>query len=111
MKETVGRTLFDELAKTGALKIPPGEAEALRAELNAQLEVIRQLNSIPLDAALPPVVHGNPYPPEIRCTLREDEWTPFGNPGEIIAQFPLSREGYAVSPETTTVELSVQSEE
>ncbi len=105
MTERVSRTLFQELAKTGALNISPEESETLRAELNEQLEVIRQLESIPLDETLPPVIHGNPYPPEIRCELREDEWEPFAYPSEIIAQAPLSREGFIVSPDVAHIKL------
>ena len=105
MAEAVSRTLFQELAKTGALDLPPEESELLRAGLNEQLEVVRQLESIPLDETLPPVVHGNPYPPEIRCELREDEWRPFADPAEIIAQAPLSREGYIVSPDVVHIKL------
>ena len=105
MAEAVSRNLFQELAKTGALDLTPGEAELLRAELNEQLEVVRQLESIPLDETLPPVIHGNPYPPEIRCELREDEWKPFARPAEITAQAPLSREGYIVSPDVVHIKL------
>ena len=105
MAEAVSRTLFQELAKTGALNISPEEGEMLRTELNEQLEVIRQLESIPLEETLPPVVHGNPYPSEIRCELREDEWKPFADPAEIIAQAPLSREGYIVSPDVVHIKL------
>lgn len=105
MIERVSRTLFHELAKIGALNLTPEESEMLRSELNEQLEVIGQLESIPLDQTLPPVVHGNPYPPEVRCGLREDEWKPFANFSEIIDQAPLSREGYIVSPDVAHIKL------
>ena len=110
MAEAVSRTLFQELAKTGALDLPPEEAELLRAGLNEQLEVVRQLESIPLDEMLLPVIHGNPYPPEVRCELREDEWRPFEHPSEIIAQVPLSRDGYIVSPDTVSEKLETRDE-
>lgn len=110
MTERVSRTLFQELAKTGALNIPPEEGEMLRAGLNEQLEVIRQLESIPLDETLPPVIHGNPYPLEVRCELREDEWKPFAAPAEVIAQVPLSRDGYIVSPDTVSEKLETRDE-
>ena len=105
MTKPVDRKLFDELAKTGALKISPEEAEPLLNELNEQLSVIHQLEAIPLEDAIRPVIHGNPYPPEIRCELREDEWKPFPSPAEIIAQAPVSREGCVVSPDVVHLRL------
>ena len=106
MAEAVSRTLFQELAKTGALDLPPEEGEMLRAELNEQLEVVRQLESIPLDETLPPVIHGNPYPPEIRCGLREDVRHPFAAPEEILLQAPVSKDGYFVSPDVPHIKLA-----
>ncbi len=108
MEEAVSKTLFCELAKTGALALSPDEGEELRAELNGQLDVLRQLESIPLDESLPPVIHGNPYPPHIRCELRADEWNPFETPEFIIAQAPLVREGFIVSPEIITEEIGAR---
>ena len=105
MTERVCRTLFQELAKWGALNIPPEEGERLRAGLNEQLEMIEQLEAIPLDGELSPVIHGNPYPSAVRCELREDVWSPFAAPTEIVAQAPLSREGYIVSPDVAHVKL------
>ena len=110
MTERVNRALFEELAKTGTLNIPPEEGEMLRVGLNEQLEVIGQLEAIPLDRDLPPVIHGNPYPPEVRCELREDEWMPFEHPSEIVAQVPLSRDGYIVSPDTVSEKLETRDE-
>ena len=97
--EAVSKEMFDELLRVGALKISPEEAELLRADLNGQLMVIQLLDSIPLDAGLSPVVHGNPYPEEIRCSLREDVPCVFDRPGDILARAPLSREGFFVSPD------------
>lgn len=99
MDEIITKELFDELAATGGILFQPEEAEALRKEMNRQMAVIRQLDHIPLDGSLPPVIHGNPYPQEIRCGLREDEWVRFDNASGIIAEVPCSREGYIVSPD------------
>ena len=40
MAEAVSRTLFQELAKTGALDLPPEEAEMLRAGLKFAFEML-----------------------------------------------------------------------
>ena len=106
MPEMIDRALFEELTQTGALKISPEEGELLRAELNEQLSVIRQLESIPLSDVHHPVVHGNPYPPEIRCGLREDVRHPFAAPEEILLQAPVSKDGYFVSPDVPHIKLA-----
>ena len=98
-EEVIGKTLFDELARTGEIGMNPEEAEDIRREMNRQMDVIRQLEAIPLDEKLPPVIHGNPYPPEIRCGLREDIPVPFDDPAEIIAQAPRHQDGFIIAPE------------
>ena len=99
MDEVIGKELFDELARTGGLSLSAEESRDLRDEMNRQMEIIRRLEAIPLDAHLKPVIHGNPYPQDIRCGLREDDQIPFPDPADIIGQAPLSREGYIVSPD------------
>ena len=97
--EGISKALFAELVQTAAFVPGPDEAEALRTELNRQMDIIRQLEAIPLDEKLSPVIHGNPYPEEICCELRPDTWNPFGNPEEIIQQAPVSKDGCIVSPD------------
>ena len=81
--------IFNRLVQTAALKLSADEAAQLLADLNDQLKIIRQLEAIPLPQGIDAVIHGNPYPQEIRCELREDEWIPFENTAEITAQAPL----------------------
>ena len=99
MEEVIGKEMFEELARTGEIRMEPGEAEEIRREMNRQMSVIRQLEGIPLGDHLTPVVHGNPYPREIRCGLREDIPVLFDNAAEIIAQAPRRQDGYIVSPD------------
>lgn len=99
MDEVIGKELFDELAQTGGIRLSSGEAEDLREEMNRQMQIIRQLEAIPLDDQVRPVVHGNPFPPEVRCGLREDEWIRFSDPAAILGQAPASRDGYFISPD------------
>ncbi len=91
--------VFNRLVQTAALNLKPDEAAQLLVDLNDQLKIIRQLEAIPLPQGLEAVIHGNPYPQEIRCELREDEWIPFENTAEIIAQAPLLRDDHIVSPD------------
>ena len=99
LDEVVGEALFAELVQTAAIDLQPDEAEALRKELSLKMEVIRQLEIIPLSDSISPVIHGNPYPPAIRCGLREDKWIPFDAPDAIVRQAPLSQDGFIVSPD------------
>lgn len=98
-EEVIDKKIFEDLVRTGEIGMTQEEAEDIRQEMNRQMNVIRQLESIPLDESLSPVIHGNPYPPEIRCGLREDLLVPFENAAEIIAQAPLQRDGCIVSPD------------
>ena len=97
MQEVIGKETFDELVRTGRIGTDPEEAEALRLEMNRQMDVIRQLEAIPLEDMVRPVIHGNPYPEALRCGLREDIVKPFENVSAIIHEAPLSRDGYIVS--------------
>ena len=99
MQEVISKEIFNELVRTGRIGMDPEEAETLRFEMNRQMDVIRQLEAIPLEEVVKPVVHGNPYPKEIRCELREDIVKPFDDASVIIAAAPLSRDGYIVSPD------------
>lgn len=99
MDEIIDAKTFAELAAVGALDLTAGESELLRREMNRQMSVISQLDVVPLNDDLQPVVHGNPYPSEIRCGLREDIPQPFENSAGIIAQAPVTRDGFIVSPD------------
>jgi len=99
MDEVIGKKVFDELARTGGISLTPEESEDLRSEMNRQMNIIRQLEAIPLDDRLSPVVRGNPYPLNVRCGLRKDEWAPFADPSDIVNQAPVSRDGFIVSPD------------
>ena len=98
MEEEITEEIFSLLVRTGAIDLFEDEAEDLRMEMNRQMRVIRRLETIPLED-LQPVIHGNPYPEEIRCELRPDEWKPFDNTRGILDQIPLSRENMIVSPD------------
>ncbi len=99
MDEIINSELFNKLAKTAGLLLTDHEADLLRKEMNRQMDVIRQLEAIPLHGELKPVVHGNPYPEKIRCNLRADEWKPYENAAGIVREAPKSRDGYVISPD------------
>lgn len=99
MQEVISKEIFDELVRTGRIGLEPEEAETLRREMNRQMDVIRQLEAIPLEEKVQPVIHGNPYPEAICCGLREDIINPFVNASAIICEAPLSIDGYIVSPD------------
>ncbi len=99
MDELISKEIFDELVQTGRIRLEPAEAEKIRAEMNRQMEVIRQLEAIPPDESLRPVIHGNPYPAETRCALRDDTVRPFENADAIIREVPAVRDGYIISPD------------
>ena len=98
-EDIIEKSLFAELVQTAAIDLLPNEEDVLREELNRQMEIIRQLVVIPMDENISPVIHGNPYPAEIRCELRQDEWLPFTDPQSISSQTPFSKDNFIVSPD------------
>ena len=101
MQEVISKEIFTELVRTGRIGLAPDEAESLRFGMNRQMDVICQLEAIPLGETVNPVIHGNPYPKAIRCELREDIVKPFENASAIVGAAPLSCDGYIVSPDVT----------
>ena len=98
-EDVINADLFSELVQTAASCLKHDETETLRMELNREMDIIRQLESIPLDENVSPVIHGNPYPANIRCGLRQDEWIPFADPQSIVSRAPFSQDDFIVSPD------------
>lgn len=105
-KVIITKEMFEQFAQVGEVELTPAEAESMIAKMNEQIKVIDQLSAIPLDADMPAVVHGNPYPQEIRIPLREDVWTPFENVDGILAEAPRTQDGYIVAPDVPHQKLS-----
>jgi aspartyl/glutamyl-tRNA(Asn/Gln) amidotransferase C subunit len=105
MSDPISPEVFNELVQLAALELEAAEAEYLRQQLNNQLKAIDQLESIPLDEALPVTTHGVPYTPEIRPPIRLDEWIACLNPDEILGQAPQAEDRYIVVPEIPHTEL------
>lgn len=106
MIESITPEIFAYVAKLAAFDLPPDEAEYLRNQLNNQLNSVRELEAIPLEADTEISLYGLPFTPEISSNPRPDEWQPFQNSAEILAQAPEVEEGYFVVPEIPHTELS-----
>ena len=105
MTEPIDPETFAHLVDLAALELDPAEAEYLRGELNNQLRAIRELEAIPLDPQTPLASHGVPYTAESSPPIREDEWVPFSNPDDILAQAPAVEDRYIVVPEIPHEEI------
>lgn len=105
-KDIITKEMFDSLVQVAEVELGAEEAEAIFTKMNEQIAVIEQLNAIPLEKELPAVVHGNPYPVEIRIPLREDVWKPFDNVEGILAEAPRTQDGYIVAPDVPHQKLS-----
>jgi aspartyl-tRNA(Asn)/glutamyl-tRNA(Gln) amidotransferase subunit C len=105
MSDELTREVFDHMVRLAALELTEDEAEYLRRQLNNQLKAIHELEAIPLEQEVPVTSHGVPYPPEISPAPRQDEWRPFPQPEQILAQAPEEQDGYLVVPETPHTEL------
>ena len=105
MSDQITAELFNHLVNLAALDLSPQEAEYLRRELNNQLKAIHELEAIPLDAETQSTSHGVPYSPAITPAIRADEWLPYPNPDEILAQAPETEDRYIIVPDIPHEEL------
>ena len=105
MSEQITVELFDHLVNLAALDLSAEEAEYLRRELNNQLKAIHELETIPLSPETKSTSHGVPYTPAITPAIRADEWLPYPNPDEIIAQAPETEDRYIIVPDIPHEEL------
>jgi aspartyl-tRNA(Asn)/glutamyl-tRNA(Gln) amidotransferase subunit C len=99
MDDPISPEVFEHLVNLAELDLSPQEADYLRRELNSQLKSIRELEAIPLDENVPISLHGVPYAPADRFSLRADEWKPCQDAAAIINQAPQAEEGYIVVPD------------
>jgi aspartyl-tRNA(Asn)/glutamyl-tRNA(Gln) amidotransferase subunit C len=105
MTDEITRALFDHLVALAALDLQPDEAEYLRHQMNNQLKALHELDAIPLESNTPAASHGVPYTTETTPAIRRDEWVPYENPGQILAQAPETADGYIVVPEIPHTDL------
>lgn len=106
MTEPITPEIFEHLVKLAALELDAEESEYIRQQLNNQLKAVRELEAIPLEAGAEISSHGVPYPPEISPAPRADEWKPYPDVAELLAQAPQVEDGYIVVPDIphTTLE-------
>lgn len=97
--------IFRHLVHLAALELNDDEAEYLRAELNQQLQAIRELASVDLPEDLPITSHGVPYSSETRPRLREDQAVPSDMADSILEQAPEVEERFIVVPDISRTEL------
>ncbi|MEI7989110.1 MAG: aspartyl/glutamyl-tRNA amidotransferase subunit C [Chloroflexota bacterium] len=105
MADEITQDVFRHLVGLAALELNLEQEEYLRHELNNQLKAIHELAVIPIDESTPITLHGITYTPDVLSPDRQDEWVPYQNPEEIIAQAPESEEGYILVPDIPHEEL------
>jgi aspartyl/glutamyl-tRNA(Asn/Gln) amidotransferase C subunit len=99
MNELIDQETFAHLVDLAALELTAEESEYLRRQLNSQLNAIRELEAIPLEEDVPATLHGVTFTPETSGVPRPDQWVPYPNPEEILAQAPQTEDGYIVVPD------------
>jgi len=98
-EEFITPEVFEHLVDLAAIALDPSQSDYLRGELNKQLKAINELIAIPIDESVPLAAHGVPYMQADAAPLREDCWEACENPEEILAQVPVSEDGYIVVPD------------
>lgn len=91
--------VFRHLVNLAQLELDDEAADYLKAQLNAQLDVIRQLDAIEVDESVPISSHGVPYAPDDRGPLRADEVNVSRLSDEILANAPETEGRYIVVPD------------
>ncbi len=105
MSDEITPEVFNHMVQLAALELNKEESEYLRQQLNNQLKAIHELEAIPLTEDVLPTSHGVPYTAQNTPPVRLDEWVPYANPQEILAQAPETQDGYIVVPDIPHVDL------
>lgn len=106
MSDPITPEVFAHLVHLAALELSAEEGEYVRQQLNNQLKAIRELEAIPLEAGLTVTSHGVPYTVETSPAPRADEWLPYPDGAELLAQVPQLEDRYIIVPDIphTTLE-------
>jgi aspartyl-tRNA(Asn)/glutamyl-tRNA(Gln) amidotransferase subunit C len=106
MSDPITLEIFNHLVQLAALELAPQEAEYVRRELNNQLKAIQELEAIPLDREATITSHGVAYTEQNSPAPRPDEWIPYPDVNELLAQAPEVEDRYIVVPDIphTTLE-------
>ena len=105
MPDKITPELFRHLVELAALELSSDEAEALRRQLNNQLNAIHELEAIDI-TGVPITTHGVPYSPAISQSLRPDAARDCDDPEAILAQAPKVEDRYVIVPDIPHAELA-----
>lgn len=104
-KDSITPEIFNHLVQLAAFELTQEESEYLRAELNAQLSAIGELEAIEIDDSVPITSHGVPYPAAITPELREDVIQDCPEADDIVAGSPSNEDRYIIVPDIPHEEL------
>jgi len=99
MSDPITPEVFAHLVHLAALELSAEEGEYVRRQLNNQLKAIRELEAIPLESDLTGSSHGVPYTAQNSPALRPDEWAPYPDVAELLAQVPQLEDRYIIVPD------------
>lgn len=97
--------IFRHLVDLAQLELDSETASYLKEQLNAQLDVIRQLDDIEVGEDIPASSHGVPYSPLNRGPDRADQVQPSGLADEILENAPETEGRYVAVPDIPHEEL------
>lgn len=97
--------IFRHLVDLAQLELDSETASYLKEQLNAQLDVIRQLDDIEVGEDIPASSHGVPYSPLNRGPDRADQVQPSGLADEILENAPETEGRYVAFPDIPHEEL------
>jgi aspartyl-tRNA(Asn)/glutamyl-tRNA(Gln) amidotransferase subunit C len=104
--ELITPELFAHLVDLAAIELKDEEKEYLRQQLNNQLNVIDELQAIPVDEKINIATHGVSYSEEMRPSLRDDIIRSYQNYQKLVEEAPESKDGYIIVPDIPHEDLS-----
>ena len=103
--EAITPEIFEHLVLLAAFELESKEADYLRAELNAQMSAIQELEAIEVEGDVEITSHGVPYAPAITPALRDDDVLDCPEADDIVAGSPHNEDRYIIVPDIPHEEL------
>lgn len=99
MNEEIDEKLFQHLVELAALELTDEEAQYLRKQLNQQLQVVHEMDSIPIGQDVPTSAHGIEYTSANSAPIRADVIEPSKKKLDLASIAPQFDDDFIIVPE------------
>lgn len=105
MIEEIDETVFQHLVELAALELTGEEALYLRQQLNQQLRVVHEMDSMQISSDVKTNPHGIAYTETNSAPIREDVLEPGKKPLDLASIAPQFEDGFIIVPEIPHTKL------